>query len=267
MEYVKAQPDLSYADYLQLDRILTAQSPRSEGHDELLFIVMHQVMELWMRLSLHELTTAREHIRADELGAASKMITRVARIQQQMIGAWDVLATMTPTEYVDVRAGLGSSSGFQSEQNRLFEFMLGHKNAAAIGHQTTPQARARLAAALEEPSLYDEALRLLHRRGFDLPPEVTARDWREPYTAHEAVTQAWTAIYREPASAWDLYDLAEKLVDLDYRFAQWRFSHLKTVERIIGFKRGSGGTAGTAYLSSIVNLRFFPELLDLRTHL
>ena len=228
---------------------------------------MHQVMELWFRLALHELVTAREHVKADELGAASKMLTRVARIQQQMIGAWDVLATMTPTEYVEVREGLGSSSGFQSEQNRLFEFMLGHKQAPAVGHQTTPEAQARVAAALAEPSLYDEALRLLARRGFDLPPGVLERDWREPYAADEAVTQAWLAVYRDPGAQWDLYDLAEKLTDLDYRFAQWRFAHLKTVERIIGFKRGSGGTAGTAYLASLVNLRFFPELLDLRTRL
>lgn len=259
--------DLSYAEYLGLDRILSAQNAKSAGHDELLFIVMHQVMELWFRLALHELAAAREHIRADELGAASKMITRVARIQQQMIGAWDVLATMTPTEYVEIRSGLGTSSGFQSEQNRLFEFMLGHKNAAAVAHQTTPQARARLTTALAEPSLYDEALRLLARRGFALPAPVLQRDFSLAYTAHEAVTQAWLAIYRDPAAHWDLYDLAEKLTDLDYRFAQWRFTHLKTVERIIGFKRGTGGTAGMAYLTAVVNLRFFPELMDLRTQL
>ena len=259
--------DISYADYLGLERILSAQTPRSEGHDELLFIVIHQVMELWMRLALHELAAARAHIRADRLGEASKMITRVARIQQQMIGAWDVLATMTPSEYLGVREGLGTSSGFQSEQNRAFEFMLGHKNPAAVGRQTTPEAQARLAAALEEPSLYDEALRLLARRGFALPPEVVERDWREPYAAHPAVTAAWEAIYREPSAHWDLYDLAEKLVDLDYRHGQWRYSHLKTVERIIGFKRGSGGTTGLAYLTSVLKLSFFPELLDLRTHL
>ena len=259
--------DLSYADFLQLDRILSAQSPRSGEHDELLFIIIHQASELWMRLSLHELAAARAHIRADELGPAFKMIARVSRIQQQLIQSWDVLATMTPSDYTAIRKGLGTSSGFQSEQNRRMEFMLGAKNAAVVAHQTSEAARARLTQALAEPSLYDEALRLLARRGFALPAEVLERDWRQTYTPSEAVIQAWLAIYRDPEAHWDLYDLAEKLVDLDFRYSQWRFAHLKTVERIIGFKKGSGGTAGAAYLASVLKVPFFPELLDLRTHL
>ena len=259
--------DLSYADYLQLDRILSAQAPRSGEHDELLFIVIHQASELWMRLSLHELSAAREHLKADRLGPAFKMIARVARIQAQLIQSWDVLATMTPSDYSAIRRGLGSSSGFQSEQNRRMEFMLGAKNAAVVAHQSTAEAQARLTRALGEPSLYDEALRLLARRGLVIPVEALERDWREPYRPSDAVTQAWLAVYRDPEAHWELYELAEKLVDLDYRYSQWRFAHLKTVERIIGFKRGSGGTAGVAYLAGVVKSPFFPELLDLRTHL
>lgn len=262
-----ADDDLSYADYLQLDRILSAQAPRSGEHDELLFIVIHQASELWMRLSLHELAAARAHLREDHLGPAFKMISRVARIQAQLIQSWDVLATMTPSDYSAIRRGLGTSSGFQSEQNRLMEFMLGAKNAAVVDHQTSEAARERLRAALAEPSLYDEALRLLARRGFPIPPEVLERDWSEPYQPREAVSAAWLEVYRDPEAHWDLYELAEKLVDLDYRYSQWRFAHLKTVERIIGFKRGSGGTAGVAYLAGVVKTPFFPELLDLRTHL
>lgn len=259
--------DISYADYLGLDRILSAQAPRSGEHDELLFIIIHQASELWMRLSLHELAAAREHLRADRLGPAFKMIARVARIQAQLIQSWEVLATMTPSDYSAIRRGLGSSSGFQSEQNRLMEFMLGAKNPAVVQHQPTAEARARLTHALGEPSLYDEALRLLARRGFAIPAEALDRDWREPYRPAEAVTQAWLAVYREPEAHWDLYELAEKLVDFDFRYSQWRFAHLKTVERIIGFKKGSGGTAGAAYLASVLKVPFFPELLDLRTHL
>jgi tryptophan 2,3-dioxygenase len=259
--------DLSYADYLQLDRVLSAQAPRSGEHDELLFIIIHQASELWMRLSLHELGAARAHIRADNLGPAFKMIARVSRIQAQLIQSWDVLATMTPSDYSAIRRGLGSSSGFQSEQNRRLEFILGGKNAAVLEHPHSPEARVRLADALAEPSLYDEALRLLHRRGFAIPQEVVERDWREPYRSQPQVVEAWLQVYRDPQAHWDLYELAEKLVDLDYRYSQWRFAHLKTVERIIGYKPGSGGTAGAAYLASVLKVPFFPDLLDVRTHL
>lgn len=262
-----APDDPTYAEYLQLDRILSAQSPRSGEHDELLFIVIHQTSELWMRLSLHELGAARDQLRRDELGPAFKMIARVARIQEQLIQSWDVLATMTPSDYSAVRRGLGSSSGFQSHQNRLIEFMLGAKDARAVAHQRDPQAKAALAAALTEPSLYDAALAHLARRGFAIPASALERDWREPYAPNAEVTEAWAVVYRDPARWWDLYELAEKLVDLETRYAQWRFAHLKTVERIIGRKMGTGGTDGAHYLARVVERRFFPELLDVRTQL
>ena len=259
--------DPTYAEYLRLDRILSAQELRSSQHDELLFIVIHQVSELWMRLSLHELGGAREQIRRDELGPAFKMIARVVRIQEQLIGGWDVLATLTPTDYTAVRAQLGSSSGFQSHQNRLVEFLLGLKNAGAIAQQRDPQLREALERALVEPSLYDEAVRLLSRRGFAIPSAAIERDWREPYAPHPEITAAWAQVYRDPSRWWDLYELAEKLVDLETRYAQWRFAHLKTVERIIGGKMGTGGSSGVGYLQAVVAKRFFPELVDVRSAL
>lgn len=256
----------TYTEYLRLDRILDAHAPRSEAHDETLFIVIHHVMELWMRLVLHELAAARERLREDALAPASKILTRVARAQQQLIGGWDVLATMTPNEFAAVRPKLGTSSGFQSAQNRLLEFMLGQKDARALAHQSG-EWRTALERALEEPSLYDEALRALARRGLPLPPERLERDWRLTYEPHPQVVAAWEAVYREPHRWWDLYDLAEKLVDLDYRYAQWRFAHLRTVERIIGRKTGTGGSTGVTYLTGVVERRFFPELVDVRSAL
>lgn len=260
-------PDFTYGDYLQLEQVLAGQAPRSDAHDEMLFIVVHQVSELWMKLALHELGAAREHVKRDELAQASKMLTRVARTQQQLIGGWDVLATMTPDEFSAMRPSLGASSGFQSLQNRLMEAMLGQKDRKALAHQKDAASHARLEQALSEPSLYDEALRLLARRGSTLPPDVLERDWSKTYVPHAAVTDAWEQVYREPQSRWDLYDLAEKLVDLDYRYAQWRFSHLKTVERIIGFKQGTGGSPGVPYLARVLERPFFPELLDVRMRL
>ena len=262
-----SDPGPTYAEYLRLDQILDAQAPRSNQHDELLFIVIHQVSELWMRLTLHELGAARAQVRADELGPAFKMIARVVRIQEQLIGGWDVLATLTPTDYSAVRRELGSSSGFQSHQNRLVEFLLGHKDARAVAHQRDPSLRAALEHALLEPSLYDEAVRLLARRGFAIPAAALERDWREPYAPHPEVTAAWAAVYQDTRRWWDLYELAEKLVDLETRYAQWRFAHLKTVERIIGGKHGTGGSSGTGYLQKVVERRFFPELFDVRAAL
>jgi len=261
-------PDLSYGDYLGLDRLLAAQTPLSGDHDELLFIVIHQASELWMKLSLHELTGARDRMRADDLGSALKMIARVSRIQAQMIQSWDVLATMTPADYQRFRPSLGQSSGFQSWQYRAMEFMLGAKNARSLTvHEPNPALHARLSALLNEPSLYDEALRLLARRGVSVPASALERDFSLAYRADEGVEAAWLSIYRDPAARWDLYDLAEKLVDLEFRFQQWRFAHLKTVERIIGGKPGTGGTDGVGYLSRVLEQRFFPELLSLRTKL
>ncbi len=265
---VHQRPDLSYGAYLGLDRLLDAQHPRSGEHDELLFIIIHQASELWLKLSLHELEAARDHIRRDDLGPAFKMISRVSRIQTQLIQSWDVLATMTPSDYSAIREGLGQSSGFQSWQYRLLEFILGQKDKAMLTvHEVDPGIHGVLEEALNRPSLYDEVLRLLARRGFTLPQGTLWRDWSEPYAENPEVTQAWLAIYRDPTTYWDLYELAEKLVDLEYRFQQWRFSHMKTVERIIGFKMGSGGSAGVAYLAGALSRSFFPELFQVRTQL
>ena len=267
-EGIHLRPDLSYGAYLGLDKLLDAQHPRSGEHDELLFIVIHQASELWLKLSLHELEAARDHIARDDLGPAFKMIARVSRIQTQLIQSWDVLATMTPTDYSAIREGLGQSSGFQSHQYRLLEFILGQKDAAMLTvHEPDPAIHGLLDRALRAPSLYDEVLRLLSRRGFALPPAALDRDWSAPYESRQAVIDAWLAVYRDPTTHWDLYELAEKLVDLEYRFQQWRFSHMKTVERIIGFKTGSGGSAGVAYLAGALNRSFFPELFQVRTRL
>ncbi len=258
-------PDISYGDYLALDQILAAQHPRSDQHDEMLFIIIHQASELWMKLILHELTAARDRIAADDLPSALKMIARVGRIQAQMIQSWDVLATLTPSEYGRIRPALGQSSGFQSYQYRLLDFILGARNPAAMKvHEATPAIHARLTAMLASPSLYDEAVKLLGRRGFALPQDAVSRDWSTSCAPRAEVEAAWLAIYRAPEAYWDLYELAEKLVDLEYRFQQWRFSHLKTVERIIGHKMGTGGSSGVAYLSRALESSFFPELLKVR---
>jgi tryptophan 2,3-dioxygenase len=258
----------TYSSYLSLPEILSAQHPLSGEHDEMLFIIIHQASELWMKLCLHELTAARERIREDHLGPAFKMIARVARIQGQLIQSWDVLATMTPFDYSAIRPHLGSSSGFQSYQYRLIEFLLGNKNRGMLDiHRDDRAAHQALAAMVREPSLYDESLRLLRKRGFAIPEEKCERDWSEPYEPDVRVEEAWLGVYRDPEAHWDLYELAEKLVDLEYRFQQWRFVHMKTVERIIGDKPGTGGTAGVPYLVKVINRQFFPELLKLRTML
>ena len=262
------RPDLTYGAYLGLERILSAQAPRSGEHDEMLFIIIHQASELWMKLSIHELVAARDRIAADDLASALKMIARVSRIQAQMIQSWDVLATLTPSEYARIRPALGQSSGFQSYQYRLLDFILGAKNPGALRvHETEPAVHAALNDMLRSPSLYDEAVRLLSRRGFAVSPALLERDWSAPREESAEVEAAWLAVYRDPARYWDLYELAEKLVDLEYRFQQWRFSHLKTVERIIGRKTGTGGSAGLGYLAKALDTAFFPELLKVRTSL
>src|SRR5438067_1096326 len=259
---------LTYSSYLRLPLILAAQAPVSGEHDEMLFIIIHQASELWMKLCLHELAAAREKIREDHLGPAFKMIARVARIQAQLIQSWDVLATMTPFDYSAIRPRRGSSSGFQSYQYRLIEFLMGNKNPGLLEiHRGDDVAFQALASMLNEPSIYDESLRLLDQRGFAIPVELCERDWTEPYRPDARVEAAWLAVYRDPEAHWDLYELAEKLVDLEYRFQQWRFVHMKTVERIIGNKPGTGGTAGVPYLTKVIGQQFFPELLKLRTSL
>ena len=260
--------DMSYGDYLQLDAILNAQKPLSPDHNEMLFIVQHQTSELWMKLMLHELQAAVAQVAADQLPEAFKMLARVSRIMEQLVHAWDVLATMTPPEYSAVRPYLARSSGFQSAQYRRIEFMLGNKNPAMLKpHEHRPQLLAQVQAAYDSPSLYDEVLRLMARRGIAVPPERLERDWTEPYGAHEGVKQAWLAVYRDPTAHWDLYQMGEELVDLEDAFRLWRFRHVTTVERVIGFKRGTGGTGGVSYLRKMLDVVLFPELWTLRTDL
>jgi len=268
----KAQLDfsqsMSYGDYLQLDAILNAQKPLSPAHDEMLFIVQHQTSELWMKLMLHELRAAIANVAADELGSAFKMLARVSRIMEQLVHAWDVLATMTPPEYSAMRPYLGASSGFQSYQYRCIEFALGNKNAAMLQpHAHRPDLLVQVQAAYEAPSLYDEALRLLARRGLAVPASHTQRDWTQPYLESAAVEQAWLTVYRDPKQYWDLYQLGEELTDLEDAFRLWRFRHVTTVERIIGFKPGTGGTSGVSYLRKMLDVVLFPEIWKLRTDL
>jgi tryptophan 2,3-dioxygenase len=257
---------LTYTTYLQLAKILGAQSPISTHHDEVLFIVIHQVSELWMKLSLHELRAVVRQIRGNDLDPAFKMLARVARIQSQLVDSWDVLSTMTPFDYSSFRGELGRASGFQSHQYRALEFVLGNRNRDLIEvHRADEKVHEGLREELRKPSLWDESIRLLSRRGFDIPPQYVERDWAEPYVPHAKVEAAWLAVYRDVATHWDLYELAEKLVDLEHKFQQWRFNHMKTVERIIGHKRGTGGSSGVGYLQKALGLRFFPELWSVRT--
>ena len=268
----KAQLDfsqsMSYGDYLQLDGILSAQHPRSPAHDEMLFIIQHQTSELWMKLMLHELQAAIADVAADELGSAFKKLARVSKIMEQLVHAWDVLATMTPTEYSAFRPYLGSSSGFQSAQYRCIEFALGNKNTAMLApHAHRPDLLAQVCAAHEAPSLYDQALRLLARRGLTVPASHTERDWTQSYAENDEVESAWLTVYRDPKRYWDLYQLGEELTDLEDAFRLWRFRHVTTVERIIGFKRGTGGTGGVNYLRKMLDVVLFPEIWKLRTNL
>ncbi|TMH37176.1 MAG: tryptophan 2,3-dioxygenase [Betaproteobacteria bacterium] len=260
--------DMSYADYLHLDEVLNAQHPLSPDHNEMLFIVQHQTSELWMKLMLHELAAAVSCIADDKLGSAFKMLARVSRIMEQLVHAWDVLATMTPPEYSAIRPYLSTSSGFQSWQYRSVEFMLGNKNAAMLKpHSHRPEILAKVEAAYRAPSLYDESLRLLARRGLAIPATHTERDWTQPYVASDAVEQAWLVAYRNPETHWDLYQLGEELTDLEDAFRLWRFRHVTTVERVIGFKRGTGGTSGVGYLRKMLDVVLFPEIWKLRTDL
>jgi tryptophan 2,3-dioxygenase len=257
---------LSYSQYLNLDKLLDAQRPLSYQHDEMLFIVIHQVSELWMKLCLHELNAVVDCVRRDDLGPTFKMLARVSTIQQQLLQSWDVLATITPYDYSAFRNTLGRSSGFQSVQYRILEFLIGNKNADLIEvFRTDPPAYEQLERALKAPSLYDEVLRLLSRRGLDVPAEAIDRDFTQPYQASKQVAAAWLSVYHNSVKDWDLYELAERLVDLDYKFQLWRFTHVKTVERIIGYKRGTGGTGGVSYLTKALELKFFPELWTIRT--
>ena len=260
--------DMSYGDYLQLDAILNAQKPLSPDHNEMLFIIQHQTSELWMKLMLHELHAAMRCVATDDLHSAFKMLARVSRIMGQLVTAWDVLATMTPPEYSAIRPYLAQSSGFQSAQYRCIEFALGNKNATMLKpHAHRADLLAQVQAAFEAPSLYDEALKLLARRGLAVPDSHIQRDWTLPYQASDTVEQAWLVAYRDPKQHWELYQLGEKLTDLEDSFRLWRFRHVTTVERIIGFKRGTGGTGGVSYLRSMLDVILFPEIWKLRTDL
>ncbi|HYD99207.1 MAG TPA: tryptophan 2,3-dioxygenase [Alphaproteobacteria bacterium] len=258
--------EMSYGDYLALDRLLACQTPRSDSHDEMLFIVIHQSAELWMKLAIHELSAARDLIAADRLGPCFKMLARVARIQSQLIHSWDVLTTLTPADYMTFREQLGKSSGFQSYSYRTIELLLGSKNPALLApHRHRPDLHDPLHALLHRRSLYDEVVHLLARRGFAIAPEHLGRDVAGPYTPHPSVKAAWLEVYRHTDRHWDLYELAEKLVDLEDWLQLWRYRHVRTVQRVIGFKRGTGGTAGVAYLKRLVDQPFFHELWDIRT--
>ncbi|WP_183025568.1 tryptophan 2,3-dioxygenase [Variovorax sp. UMC13] len=268
----KAQLDfsasMSYGDYLHLDEILGAQHPLSPAHDEMLFIVQHQTSELWMKLMLHELNAATRCIATEQLADAFKMLARVSRIMEQLVSAWTVLSTMTPPEYTAMRPYLANSSGFQSAQYRCIEFALGNKNAAMLKpHAHRADLLAQVDAAYRAPSLYDESLRLLARRGLPVPADRLERDWTQPYEASDGVEAAWLTVYRAPHDHWDLYQLGEKLTDLEDAFRLWRFRHVTTVERVIGFKRGTGGTGGVSYLRKMLDVVLFPEIWRLRTEL
>jgi tryptophan 2,3-dioxygenase len=258
----------TYGDYLKLDLLLAAQQPVTQEHDEVAFIIIHHVQELWLKLVAHEIEAAIACIRADHLPPAFKSLARVTRIQEQLITAWDVLSTMTPADYLAFRDKLGHASGFQSFQYRLVEFRLGGKDAnMVLPHRHNAAVYGRLTAALNEPSLYDEALRILARRGHPVPREVLDRDFSQPYRSNPAVRDIWLSIYRNPQDHFDLYELAEELIDVEDWFQQWRFRHMKTVERIIGYKPGTGGSSGVGYLKTALEHSFFPELWEVRTFL
>lgn len=259
---------LSYSGYLQLDTLLAAQRPLSspEHHDELLFIIQHQVAELWMKLVIHELRAAIGHLQSDEVAPTQKILARVKQVQRQLFEQWGVLETLTPNEYLEFRDVLGPASGFQSLQYRMIEFLLGNKNADMISvFAHDPVAQADLRQTLEAPSLYDEVLRYLHRRGHDVPADRVERDWTVPHARDERLIPVFQRIYEDIGSHWEAYALCEQLLDIEQSFQMWRFRHMKTVERIIGFRRGTGGSSGVGFLKQALELTFFPELLDVRT--
>jgi len=260
--------EMTYGSYLGLDRLLDAQHPVSDHHDELLFIIQHQVTELWLKLLVHELRSAMALFRADDLPPALKRLARVKHIQKQLFEQWSVLATLTPIEYAQFRDKLGHASGFQSLQYRTVEFLLGNKNPGMIRvFSHDPQSHDQLAADLAAPSLYDEFLRYLARHGHPVPPERVERDWSEPYTASPGVVEVFRRVYADPQHHWEAYETSEELVDVEESFQLWRFRHVKTVERVIGFKRGTGGSSGVGFLRKALELTFFPELLAVRTEI
>ena len=264
----KLAADTSYGGYLSLDVLLSAQRPRSKHHDEMLFIIQHQTAELWMKLMIHELAAAIEHVKAERLAPCFKILARVKQIQRQLFEQWAVLETLTPSEYALFRHVLGPASGLQSHQFRAIEFLLGNKNSRLVDLQKhTPEIESHLRHLLLSPSLYDEFLRYLARRGMPVPAERVERDWSQPYQRHPGVVRVFKSIYENTERYWAEYDMCEKLVDVEENFLLWRFRHVKTVERIIGFKKGTGGTAGVPFLRKTLELSLFPELIDVRTEI
>ena len=260
--------DLDYGSYLKLPELLAAQSPLSDHHDEMLFIIQHQTTELWIKLVIHELRSAMLLIAGDELAPALKRLARIKHIQKQMTDQWSVLATLTPSEYSQFRGVLRRASGFQSIQYRTLEFLLGNKNAGMIGvFGHDPAAQQTLSSALYAPSLYDEFLQFLHRRGYPIPERLIDRDWTTPHTIDHELVEVFAGVYADPEAQWDVYETCEELVDIEDTFQTWRFRHLKTVERIIGYKRGTGGSSGVAFLRKALDLTFFPELWAVRTEI
>ncbi|MBM6616863.1 tryptophan 2,3-dioxygenase [Bacillus suaedaesalsae] len=260
--------DMSYGDYLKLDSILDSQERLSNHHDEMMFIVIHQTSELWMKLILHEMVEAKKCIEKNDLEPAFKMLARVSRIQEQLIQSWDVLSTLTPSEYMEFRDQLGKSSGFQSHQNRMIEFLLGSKREEVLSvYKHEKEKYELLTNYLTSPSIYDTAIKALSMRGFSIDAECLQRDWSKEYQYNESVEKAWLAVYTDVKKHWDLYELAEKLVDIETRHQKWRYNHMLTVERIIGNKRGTGGSSGVEYLKRVLDHRFFPELWSIRTQL
>jgi tryptophan 2,3-dioxygenase len=260
--------DTSYGGYLRLAELLAAQKPRSSHHDEMLFIIQHQTSELWMKLMIHELAAAIAHVQADRLAPCFKILARVKQIQRQLFEQWAVLETLTPAEYVEFRSVLGPASGLQSHQFRAIEFLLGNKKAPLVELQRhDPSTYQYLKKLLESPSLYDEFLRYLARQGLSVPPVRVERDWSQPYERHPGVTAVFKQVYENTERYWAEYDMCEKLVDVEENFLLWRFRHVKTVERIIGFKKGTGGTAGVPFLRKTLELSLFPELIDVRTEI
>ncbi|HET7615305.1 MAG TPA: tryptophan 2,3-dioxygenase [Bacillales bacterium] len=266
--YTDFRERMTYGDYLDLDRLLSCQNRISGHHDEMLFIIIHQVSELWMKLILHELGAAIEAIQKDDLSAAFKMLSRVSKTQEQIIKSWDVLSTLTPAEYMEFRDLLGQASGFQSFQYRMIEFALSYKTRHVLAiYKKDPELSKRLIKAFEAPGLYDVSIQALARAGFSIDREVLNRDFTEKYHENDSVRKAWLGVYQDVEKHWSLYELAEKLVDLEDWMQQWRFRHMKTVERIIGHKKGTGGSSGVGYLKKVLDHRFFPELWDVRTEL
>ncbi|WP_313799998.1 tryptophan 2,3-dioxygenase [Cytobacillus sp.] len=266
--YTDFKETMTYGEYLNLDKVLTSQNRLSNHHDEMLFIIIHQVSELWMKLILHELSSAIKEIEQDELHSAFKKLARVSKTQTQIIQAWDVLSTLTPAEYLQFRDTLGKASGFQSFQYRMIEFALGYKSTHILKiYEKDPVIHAALQTAFQAPSIYDVSIKALARAGFDINPDLLDRDFSKVYAGDPSVAAAWREVYRNVDQYWDLYELAEKLVDIEDWLQQWRFRHMKTVERIIGFKVGTGGSSGVNYLKQVLDHRFFPELWDLRTEL